>query len=46
MSKNSGSNRKKIQGKKNQEGEEGRKTFNESAEENVAQEHPRRQGQF
>ena len=34
VSENSAPERKKIQGKKNQEREEGRKIFNESAEEN------------
>jgi len=46
VSENSEQERKKIQRKKNQETEEGRKTFNESAEENGAEEHPCPQGQF
>src|SRR5437879_4815211 len=46
VSENSEPERKKIQRKKNQEREEGRKTFKESVEENEAEEHAHPQGQF
>src|SRR5207249_7811806 len=46
VSENSEPEGKKIQRKKNQEREEGRKTFKESAEENGAEEDPRPKGQF